>query len=57
METTDRKREKVLKQQLRRMEGKLTKDEIKSFSKYVRNKRLISDSVINAVYETNKKDM
>lgn len=57
METTDKKREKVLKQQLRRMKGELTKEEIKSFSKYIRNKRLVSDSVINAVYKANKKYM
>lgn len=57
METTDKKREKVLKQQLRRMKGELTKEQIKSLSKYIRNKRLVSDSVINAVYEANKKDM
>lgn len=57
MEKTDKKREKVLKQQLRRMKGELTKEEIKSVSKYIRNKRLVSDSVINAVYEANKKDM
>lgn len=57
METTDKKREKVLKQHLRRMKGELTKEEIKSVSKYIRNKRLVSDSVINAVYEANKKDM
>ena len=35
----------------------LTKEQIKSLSKYIRNKRLVSDSVINAVYEANKKDM
>ena len=57
METTDKKREKVLKQHLRRMKGELTKEEIKSVSKYIRNKRLVSDRVINAVYEANKKDM
>ena len=57
METTDKKREKVLKQHLRRMKGELTKEEIKSVSKYIRNKRLVSDSDINAVYEANKKDM
>lgn len=57
MEKTDKKREKVLKQHLRRMKGELTKEEIKSVSKYIRNKRLVSDSVINAVYEANKKDM
>ena len=57
METTDKKREKVLKQHLRRMKGELTKEEIKSVSKYIRNKRMVSDSVINAVYEANKKDM
>lgn len=57
MEKTDKKREKVLKQQLRRMKGELTKEEIKSVSKYIRNKRMVSDSVINAVYEANKKDM
>lgn len=57
METTDKKREKVLKQHLRRMNDELTKEEIKSVSKYIRNKRLVSDRVINAVYEANKKDM
>lgn len=39
------------------MKGELTKEEIKSVSKYIRNKRMVSDSVINAVYEANKKDM
>lgn len=57
METTDKKREKVLKQQLRLKKGELTKEEIKSFSKYIRNKRLVSDSVINTVYKANKKYM
>lgn len=52
METTDKKREKVLKQHLRRMKDELTQEEIKSFSKYIRN-----NSVINAVYKANKKYM